>query len=42
MELPRWKRGWLWMWESVVEEEVVPTALGLCGRWWNHFFSVQF
>lgn len=41
MELPRRKRGWLWMWESVVEE-VVPTALGLCGSWWDHFFSVQF
>lgn len=41
MELPRRKRRWLWMWKSVVEE-VVPKALGLCGRWWNHFFSVQF
>lgn len=36
MELPRRKR-WLWMWKSVV-----PKTLGLCGRWWNHFFSVQF
>lgn len=29
------------MWASV-EEEAVPRALGLCGRWWDNFFSVQF
>lgn len=39
MELPRWKRGWLWMWERVVEGVVPRPSLPsseLGAESWEH------